>query len=852
MNAADKILNYLINTEKTLVFTSETAARNAVMLAVERCPGKAVFSDRAMSWDSFYLTLLDTGGKREVTRTERKIFSYSFLKNGGLERMKSLASPRYPESTLAYSSSIASLLPFLPSPDDTMRPLVSQDTLGDMDLLRSSYLNFLEERRLYEKNYLEPDCTKVNAESFVFVFPPAFRTTRADEVMEKCGIERIDIDPDAEKSEFIEYPNAISEIRWTLRHIEEDRKEYSDDEIALTSSSLSTYRPYLESEAKKRGIPLVFTSSSPLSSYSEGRFLKELNLCVSSLWSFRETKKLLLDPRYPFKGRDLLVSMIRHCVDRKMEDKGTGSWLKVLTGEEKEYFLSLTRMAERIVKSRRPSLTIHWIREFRDSFFEEGAWNEEEDRVFGSLLDILGSFDETETDDLYRLFLSLADETEYVERSDEKNGIRVYSYPASCGLMTKVHYVIGLDDRTTETKTDDYPYIVSLSRPDVPDMTQSILGLYACRIFTEKTVLSGTKDGFDGARLLPPIFLDSAKKNSEDGSDGYIAEHELWIHGFTSDRKPYPEQAEGYRKALNTSLCGREASVSVLPFTREERSISVSRMKDYDLCPYRGYASDRLHLKKKEYTIKTEDPIVIGEILHSTIERTLEESRTISDIDDEVLRMNFISELETARKRGKIPAGYSYCHIKGRFYDILDSVRTSPKASFFDKYSLLANERKAEGYRLTGNLTLNGRIDTLLINEETGDAFIIDWKTTGKNDWSGDLKEISLQVILYAVLLEDDESVSVKGGAFYSFSEGNYRMIWPGVEYLMKNGRKAPEKEGFDETLLKTEIRERLDRIKDALETGSFTPAYTDNSCIQCDYPRLCRALFAASMEKKS
>lgn len=139
-----------------------------------------------------------------------------------------------------------------------------------------------------------------------------------------------------------------------------------------------------------------------------------------------------------------------------MEDRGRKSWMRVLDGDERELFKEIADKAESIVKSTRSSLTLKHIQEFRDTFFEDGEWNEEDDRVFGSALEILSSMGDEEIPGLFRLFLSLIDETAYVERSDDEKGIRVYAYPASAGLITPVHYIIGLDDRTTRMKIDDY------------------------------------------------------------------------------------------------------------------------------------------------------------------------------------------------------------------------------------------------------------------------------------------------------------------------------------------------------------------------------------------------------------
>lgn len=849
MDEVKRILDYLDNTEKKLVFTSETAARNALSVFIDRRPGKAVFKDRALSWDRFYLTLLDTKGKRNVTRTERKVFSYSFLKNGGLERLLTFSSPDYPEALLSYSSSIASLLPYFPSQCDSVRRHISSEMLHDIDILRTFYTAFLEERGLYEKNYLEPDYDRITDGEYVFVFPSTFTSSKVEAVLRLGKVEVIDA-PSSGETPLIEYPNAISEIRWTLRDIKEDRKHYRDDEIAITSSSLDSYRPYLESEAKKRDIPLVFTSSRPLSDYPEGRFLKELNAAVSSRWSFEETKKLMLNPQFPFRDREKNVKIIRLGVEKKMEDRGRSSWMRVLEGEERELFRKIADKAESIVKSTRSSLTLRYIQEFRDTFFEDGEWNEEDDRVFGSALEILSAMGDDEIPGLFRLFLSLIDETEYVERSDDERGIRVYAYPASAGLITPVHYIIGLDDRTTRIKIDDYPFLVSLTRPEAVDISSAVLETYRSTSFNEKLVLSGTTDGFDGARLLPPLFLDSAVKNKRENCDEYKEERELWIENVSPSSKPSISQAAGFLIAGKTSLRGRREEVDSLPFTDEERGISVSRMKDWDLCPYRGYASTRLGLADRDFAPKLEDPLVIGNILHETIEKELERAGRIADIDIERMQAVFADKLDDAVRRHKITTHYSYEHMKGRFYNKLESVKTSSKASVYDSLSLMENEKTIDGYPLTGSLTIKGRVDTILINDETGDAYIIDWKTTGSSDYSSDLSEISLQVILYAVLLEDDESLSVRGGAFYSFSDSNYKIIWPSEEYRYANGRKV--REGFDVTLLKTEINERLGKIKGALEKGDFTPTYTEHSCTNCPYPRLCRARFVASMEENN
>ncbi len=842
MDEVLKIYNYLNASDKTLVFTSETTARNALLSFIEKYPGKAVFSDRTLSWDKFLLSLKDTKGRREITKTERKVFAYTYLNNGGLEEMEVFASPLYRESTLSYSSYIASLLPYFPSPDDSIIQSIPQKMLSDIKKIRRAYQDYLLSHNLFEKNYIKADYSKIEKDKYVFVFPSTFTGSDADKII-KLGL--VDtIDEDKGEIQLIEYENSISEIRETLRRIEKDREIYPDREIAITSSSLSTYRPYLESEAKKRDIPLVFTSAGTLSSYPGGRLMHQLYSLYCSSWSFEEMKRLLLDPVYPFKDREKYISILRHAVDRRIEDKGVKSWMSVLDCDEKQLLSSLIKAVERIVRSTRSRMTLLSIKEFRDNFFSPGKWNEDDDKVFGSILDILLAMDDDDIPSLYPLFLSLIDETQYVEKSGNEGGIKVYAYPASCGLITKVHYIIGLSDKTTEKKIDDYPFLLSRER-EVRNITDSLLNLYRLSQFTEKTIISGPTTAFDGARLLPPLFLDSSIKASSSTDDPYTEEGRYWRENIKASSKPYSMQAQSYEKAKSTSLKGHRTLVKLKSFVDEDLSLSVSKVKDYDQCPYRGYVSTRLKVDEKNYSPLLEDPRAVGVILHNTIERALTEAGFIGNIENEKMQLLFLEELEKAVKRRDITTLYTYEHIKGTYMDKLESIKSASKASLYSSLNLVQNEVPISGYPLTGGITINGRADTILSNGEK--KYIIDWKTGGSRDYSSSsLEETSLQIILYALLLDDN----VTGGAFYSVKDENYKVVWPTESYYQKNGVKRTE--GYTKEAVLINSKERLDRIREHLESGDFTPSAKARNCTQCSYKRLCRTRFASKKEESN
>ena len=103
MDTFEKIFDIILNTEKTLVFTSETMARNTLSVFLKRNKGKAVFTERFQSWDTFLLSLSDTRGKRAVTETERRVFVSSFLRKEGEGKLSHFSSNGYSESLPAFT-----------------------------------------------------------------------------------------------------------------------------------------------------------------------------------------------------------------------------------------------------------------------------------------------------------------------------------------------------------------------------------------------------------------------------------------------------------------------------------------------------------------------------------------------------------------------------------------------------------------------------------------------------------------------------------------------------------------------------------------------------------------------------
>ena len=340
MDTKNEIYSIILNTDKTLVFTSETILRNTILDFISTHPDKAVFKDRFISWDRFLLTLSDVKNKREITDTERMAFVSLFIKKHGTSYLSYFLNSQYSESLPSFIRYISRILPFFPNPNDGKSSFLDKNMMEDIKKIRGEYEEYLKERNLYEERYLERDLNKIPKGKVVLVYPESFTSSFTNTVINSGRVEVINIPNPESQLNLHEYPNSISEIRGVMRMIERDLENYAPSEIAITSSSLDTYRPYLEEEAKKRDIPLLFTSNLPLTSYPEGKLLRLFSSIERSHWGLKDFKKLVSDPSFPFKDRELLLLAMHIGIDMKMYGGGYKNWMRVFDiaiGKKEKY-----------------------------------------------------------------------------------------------------------------------------------------------------------------------------------------------------------------------------------------------------------------------------------------------------------------------------------------------------------------------------------------------------------------------------------------------------------------------------------------------------------------------------------
>lgn len=821
---------------KTLVFTSEVVARNVLSSFLIANENTVVFKDRCISFDNFYLSLLNTGDKKQIRKEERMTFSYSFL-SSNIDRLSYFASPLHKESLISYASSLSSLLPFFSDTEG-----IEKKALDDIKIIKPIYDEYLEKNNLYEKNFLTPEIEKIEKGKYVFIFPETFNNKWAMEIVNKGLVDSLSV-PKVATPQILSYKNSISEIKALFRKIYKDLETCSYSDIAITSSSLNTYRPFLERESKLKDIPLLFTSTTPLSSYSESRFFSSLYNWYNSDYSLKETKELFLDPTYPFKDREQLRDIISRAIERRiLKDGGIENWKEVLKNEQFSYLEKLINATKKIIVSTRPNVMINAINDFRDNFFDS-SWDRNTNKIFGTLVDILEKMGKEEIKDSFLVFLSLIEQSSYVEKTENKEGIKVYSYPSSCGIIAKKHYLIGLDDKSTTLSITSAPFI----NDDKIDLTSSLLSVYSIQSFQDELIVSGSTLGFDGARLLPPFFLTNVKRIEIIESDQYSEERKMWHEGKEPLFSPTLFQSLSYFNARNNILRGRKDDVKVEQFTEEKLEMSVSNAKKFDECPYKGYASFRLKLRRKDFDTILDDATEIGNILHEAVQEELDNSKSLTLISVPNLKEKFKEKLKNSKKIKSKAIKY-YLFEKFNFNRLINE----KKISACGDMKLLGNELEVADYPLIKNITIKGRIDSLFKNKE-GKYLIIDWKKNGSNDYSNkSIDDVSLQLVLYSMLLEKGEvekmeeenfaNGSIICAAFYSFESDKYFFVWSPLL--------DEENNEYDIELVYSNAEKRLKMIQNNLDSGSFTPKYSEKGCMNCEYKGLCREQFNVRMDE--
>jgi len=596
------------------VFPSETVARdrrNAATAATAASPRavaadaaaasspRAVRADRFLSWDSFKESAFFLRSElRPVNALIRRLFAELLtLRNLSDPFLEALVPRSFSENSGAFAEYISAILPSLAALLDETRnadaTILETALFRDYQRLSAEYQEFLDEHGLFEPGSLRPERVSPARHTYIF-FPETiddfgmFRSIIAD-----CR--DITVVPTADQSlpELRVYGTAIEEIRAILDEIEQALDSgIGQHEIMVTIGDSTSVRPFLESEARLREVPLQFRGGAPLTdSIGAGIFPRVLE-AVESGYTVAALAAVVRNPAVPWRNPQEMYTMLNGMVEHGAEGRAVEvrSRLKAATRYDSRNGAAVLGAFERFSRpldamSRAGTFRALQtaVMEFGRELLDSGAWDTESERVYERALvllqELVGAAEYLGELKLSaaRIWISMLRKESYVARSPA-SGIPVYSYRVAAGSSPRLHFIMGTTQRNCRLKSDPFSFVREDHKAALglssTDQSEAVLQLYASS--GERVVFTASREGFHGAELPEPAFslANAALASRRDRSkDRYL--DELTDPVSTKARYPAQQLSRARLRALRPN--GRPVALTRTPLSEALREAVTPR-----------------------------------------------------------------------------------------------------------------------------------------------------------------------------------------------------------------------------------------------------------------------------------
>ena len=803
MRLQDRIFK-LIEEQKLLVFPNQISADSWADYYAVSNPGKAVFTDKLVSWDKFLDSCRQVPQNAEKAEpVHRLLFVYDYMKK---EKLNALCPDNYPQSKANFEDEIASSLPDLPRTLETEN--LDFALKADITKVLDAYRQYLKENNLYEKNYLAPDFSKapqgttlVFASALTDSFENSFDTIEAsdEDLSDKIKV----------------FDNSLSEIRYTFSQIRKLLEEGCHGaDIKITTASKEMY-PWLEAEAQRAGLPISIVRGRKLSDFNAGRFFKAIKNIVSNRWSAESVGNLLLNPAFPIKDRADFEKLVSFAVEYKVvPSDGASSWLFKLTDQHmKLQFASLKDRIQAFESAKSFDALRQAIHAFADEYLElnQEEFNTAYTRCMEALESLVNTKGANSVISAFDMFLRLLSMTPYTPKTPS-DAIAVYTYPSNAAMVAKHHFALAFSDTDTVAQCRVPPYTDKEGLPIKEGLISSYLACGA--------QISCAIQSYSGEVSVPSFFTDRNQieefKNTV--TDPLSAEEAMWRDGSLSKSKVLPAQKEWFEKALKSSL--RERGFRVFKESEKPLRITATALSDFVKCPFRWYCSYNLGIRETDYQADMVDNLEVGNLLHDCLEQWLKEVGDLWKLKSEDSRNKlnriFAKRLEKYRSYEKAAYLPRQERIQLHYPQLLLKFADVPFEPGMRLHSIEKDfDETFDGYRM------KGRIDCIL-EYPNGDYAVIDFKK--KN-----IDKKSEQIQLYAKIMEKIMDKRPVMGAYYSIEDGDLEVIWKTKEELNKKLE---------------ELDSVIERLKEAVGNSDLQPTPSDDNCKGCKFRSICRTRY--------
>lgn len=824
-----RIDSLLGSDENVLVMPTQRSARH---LIVEWCRQHKCSADasRVISFDSFSaLFSPDTGSAKRADSIVRTVFANRFVKSR--VRFFRLGGDGMPPEALA--SYIASVLPHLHG--ETVR-FRDEGLQHDLMLTAAAYQDFMDRYGYYEESWLEKSAASFRgdrAKTWWLVWGGAeINMQRLLSAIGQCDFVRVLDVPQEKPLVLRRFDNERAELSAVFDRLDELRAEGVPlEDIIISSPDVDRLRPYLDSEAALRDIPLSYEKDADLRSTPVGRYLSAVGELASCDFDFRSLEALLLDRSLPYTGTvmDLNRRLLRRMCDNCIQSDSAHDLARRLCDRElSDHFRLIKSYVRSITTENDPDRLLAALQGLTSYLFgpQQLRGNEADREVYSFILDrydslraVLSALDEP-APDIWRIFISALSSVSYVSQH-RSAGIRVFRYTHDYQLYVPYRFVLALSDANSRAEEKDWPFLddFEVSRRRTWEAGEALFAAYSNS--ADEVWLSTSRETWAGPAMAPFHFT----------RDGRV---EDCGHNASSAR--FPRQARsllasgGAFRALPDQL--RLDGGLAHPLPVPENGFSYSAVSRYEKCPFAAAMEAAARIRSEEWSADDFDVRALGQLLHGVLELFLEENRKkplVPALLDEY--RDRISQLLSQQLEKAGFTGYMEEYVRANYQEGLEAFPGLMMEAF-------GSGLVPQGCEVTlSDGELNGRMDAVLADADS--YILVDFKKKSAPSAS------RYQLLMYRKMLEAKEG---KG------SVSSDRLVY----YLVRTDDGKPRLEpevrpgsggGADEERLKTLTSQMENAVRSAREGylgGRWPLTPQRENCQRCDYAAVCRRRYYA------
>ena len=633
--------------DASFVFPSEIAAEYWRRHATRFSAGRAVRSDRFISWDTFKERHL-SGNREEAptNRIVRRLFAElvcSKNEHGGV--FGELIPPAHQSKSRRFAPSTAALLPLLPlllADSASGRVALSAQLLADFTKLLKIYNEFLADRDLFEPAFETLGRGTIDTSHFLFVYPELiddFPTAASD--LHTITPLPVDAHRVQRFETSIEELDSLAERVGALL-----TAGTHPADIVVSAAGLDEIDSMIEEAARIRSLPLEIRSGSALGSRAFGSLFSRIRQCVASKFDLRLLHELLIDPHIPWRNEAINHQLVRFGIDNRCGRNGRiDIWsdrLRFANVRLAGYYRSLRTAFVGLVESADVERLRKAVVAFSNEFIDLSRLPASGVHIAESVLDSLARLARIEalvgSDSIVGNPLSiwieaLSEQVYVVQSANQNEAVRVYPYRVAAGIQPSFHLVVNVSDPKARVVHRRYPHlplhIQGRDEADSRDVSELFLRAYA--VSGDVVEFSSSDLSPRGALIAPP-YLEAGGRTvgenprSANAKDHFAVEHDYW-NGGEFPKSLYPLQYESLMRT--PTLEGRIDLTSSVFDDSELRSILADRGKangllritatgldSWSKCPFEFLVSRLLGIEQVAYSVESVDPMNEGRLLH--------------------------------------------------------------------------------------------------------------------------------------------------------------------------------------------------------------------------------------------